>query len=85
MACVQEALTARQVELQTELRDVQAQLTAAQGQVAEGAGHKDQLVASLATTEEALASLRREHADYRHKATSILQVGVWHVGVSCGG
>ena len=73
--CVQEALTARQVELESELRDVQAQLTAALGQLADGATHKEQLVASLATAEEELAALRQEHADYRHKATNILQVG----------
>lgn len=67
---------ARQAELEAELKDVQAQLTTAHGQMAEGALREGQLVASLATAEDQLACLRQEHEDYRHKATTILQVGV---------
>ena len=67
---------ARQAELEAELKDVQAQLTTACGQMAAGALREGQLVASLAAAEEQLACLRQEHEDYRHKAAGILQVGV---------
>jgi len=75
MTRVQETLTARQVELEAELRDIKAQLSTANSAMAEGALREGELVASLTAAEEQLASLRQEHTDYRHKAASILQVG----------
>ena len=73
---MQDALMARQVELEAELGDVRTQLTTARSQMAEGASREGQLMASLATAEAELASLRQEHMDYRHKAAAILQVGL---------
>lgn len=72
---MQETLTARQVELEAELREVKAQLSTANSAMAKDALREGELVASLAAAEEQLASLRQEHTDYRHKAASILQVG----------